>query len=266
VENSDRILQFASLLRSGKSIDEAVSSTKKFLFDYSDLTAFEMSTMKRLIPYYTWLRKNGRLQVSQLVDQPEKMRMVAKVMNGIEHTTPEEDRMNNAYVGDWAEGWVQLPWDTKVGVDKDDKVKRENTLFTTALPFMDIDRLPNPLEPVESLKGLFSQSAPQLKVPLEQAMNNNAFLDSKIVGKDENQVTPRLEHIANQFGAYNATKGFFNKDNPTDFAMHGVASLTGVKATSVDYERSKHMFMDNPEKPDALKEAMARLIGKMRGE
>lgn len=65
VESKDRLLHFASMVSRGKSYEEAAESVNKFLFDYSDLTGFESSVMKRVLPYYTWLRKNAALQLDQ---------------------------------------------------------------------------------------------------------------------------------------------------------------------------------------------------------
>jgi endonuclease YncB( thermonuclease family) len=278
VENGDRILHFASLLRQGKSIDEATRSSKQFLFDYSDLTAFEQSVMKRVFPYYTWLRKNARLQVSQLIDQPDKFRDVAKVMTGIDHMTPEEDRMNSAYIGDWAQDWVQMPWDVEVEPAEYDaetgegkEAKTEKVIANPALPFMDLSRIPDPTQPMDSIKELFTQMAPQIKVPIEQAMNKNVFLDSDIAGEKDNPFLERVKHLASQFGAYNYGSGFAQKDNPADMGMHTLATFGGVKMNSVDYERSKFMFKDKQGKSgdsvidkfvDSAKEKASGLLAK----
>lgn len=254
VENGDRILHFASMLRQGKSIEEASRSSRKFLFDYSDLTAFEQSVMKRIFPYYTWLRKNARLQVDQLIEQPEKFRTVAKVITGIEHMTPEEERMNGAYIGGWAQGWIQMPWDVKTSPAQVDPLtgeatpaKREKVLFNPALPFMDINRIPDITQPLGSLKELFTQTSPQIKVPLEQLTNHNAFLETDIAKEGDSggqQMLSRINHLLSQFGLYNYGSGFVQKDNLADFGMHTMATFTGAKANSVDYETSKHMFKE----------------------
>src|SRR5690606_37900945 len=143
---------------------------------------FEQGVMKRIIPYYTWLRKNARLQVSQIIEQPEKFRDVAKVINGIESMTPEEERMNSAYIGNWAEGWIQLPWEVTTqhavfdsSSGKGSPEKREKLLMNPAMPFMDLNRIPDPTRTDESIKDMFGQMAPQIKVPIEQAMNKNVF-------------------------------------------------------------------------------------------
>ena len=235
IENSDRLLHFASLLKQGKSIEEAAQSTKQFLFDYSDLTAFEQAVMKRIFPYYTWLRKNGRLQLSQMIEQPEKYRLTAKGLNAIHKSNNEEERVEDQYLSDFAKDWVQTPF--TVYNERGDK---EPILANPNLPFMDISRLPDPSQPNSTIRELLSQTAPQIKIPLELATNTNFFFNSPITGEGENPVTTKLAHIARQLALYNAGEGFVTKEG-VDTGLHALNTFGGVKGLSYDYETSKQM-------------------------
>lgn len=271
VENGDRLIHFVSQLRQGKSIEEATRSSKQFLFDYSDLTAFEIHTMKRIFPYYTWLRKNARLQVSQVLEQPGKYRDVAKVMTGVEHMTPEDERLNPAYVSDWATDWVQMPWTVKAVDEQYDEEgnlikegKREPVLLNTAMPFMDLNRIPDPTNPIGSLRDLFAQTAPQIKNPLEFATNTSSFFNSPIAKEGDNKALAYGDHFMNQFALGNIAKGFFGRDSNADVGLHLLNSTTGVKMNSYDYETSKYMIQDEEENKDGkLVEAIKKLLSRM---
>lgn len=65
-----RMTGFIHNLKEGMSYDQAATVTKKFLFDYQDLTTTERKVFRRIIPFYTWLRKNIPLQVEMLFKQP----------------------------------------------------------------------------------------------------------------------------------------------------------------------------------------------------
>ena len=52
VEDNARLGLFLDGLNKGRSFDDAAMRTKKFLFDYGDLTDFEKKTMKKLLPFY----------------------------------------------------------------------------------------------------------------------------------------------------------------------------------------------------------------------
>lgn len=260
VENGDRLIHFVSQLRQGKSVDDAAYSSKKFLFDYGDLTGFEQSVMKRIFPYYTWLRKNARLQVSQLIENPEKFRQVAKIMQGIEHTTPEEERLDPDFVPDWADGWLAMPWKVETT-----EGKMENVLVSPAMPFMDLNRIPNPLKPMESVRELFAQTAPLIKNPVELATNTNSFFGGKLIEEGDSVPAGVADHLTSQFAVGNIAKGF-GKDNATDVAMHTNSVLTGVKANSFDYEMQMGMELSKKEEGDENSrfwDAIRRMLNSM---
>ena len=73
LEDNARIALFLDQLKRGKSYDEAGRQVQKYLFDYGDLSPFEQNTMKRIIPFYTWSRKNIPLQLNALVEHPDKI-------------------------------------------------------------------------------------------------------------------------------------------------------------------------------------------------
>ena len=245
IENSDRLLHFASLLKQGKTIEEAARSSKTFLFDYSDLTAFEQAVMKRIFPYYTWLRKNGRLQLSQMIEQPEKYRLTAKALNAIHKSNNEEERVEDQYLSDFAKDWVQTPF--SIYNERGDK---EPILLNPNLPFMDVSRLPDVGQPDSTMRELLAQTAPQIKIPLELATNTNFFFNSPITKEEENPITTKLAHIARQLALYNAGEGFFTKEG-VDMGLHALNTFGGVKGLSYDYETSK--FMKIREYLDKLK-------------
>ena len=201
VENQDRLLHFVAQLRNGKTAREATESVNKTLFDYGDLTAFEQDVMKRIIPYYTWLRKNGQLQLEMMLENPKKFQYVDKFFGGIEGMVPDEDRMDNEYINDFALNWIQLPFKVK-----NPQGREEHVMLNPNLPFMDLDRIPNPFSITDSVKSLFSQSNPILKVPIEQAMNKNVFFDSPIVQEGESQVINRLDHVFSNLAPYTSIK------------------------------------------------------------
>ena len=233
IENSDRFLLFASQIRNGVSVDDAVSKVNKYLFDYGDLTPFEQTTMKRIIPFYTWLRKNAPLQVEQMFEQPEKYRLALKIINSPETTVEEEDRVHKELMADFAQDWVQLPFN----VTNPDG-RKEPMLWNPNLPYSDISRIPNPMKPVESAKGIISQMNPLIKTPLELAMNKHFYYDRPIAKEGENKTLKGADHILEQLGGYNQMKDVIQKDG-ADKAMQIISSLTGVKTASYDYDKYK---------------------------
>jgi len=85
IENNARLAHFMDKLGRGLSPDDAAQSVKKYLFDYSDLTAFEKQVMKRVMPFYTWTRKNVPLQLEMLWKKPQKFAVTTPALRNREN-------------------------------------------------------------------------------------------------------------------------------------------------------------------------------------
>lgn len=233
VDNQGRLLQFASLLKQGKSASEATESVRKYLFDYGDLTDFEKRVMKRIFPYYTWMRKNTPLMMRELINQPEKFRLIAKGENAINGMVNPEDEVNRAFVSDFARDWIQLPFNIT-----NSKGEKEPVLFNPNLPYGDMKEYPTG-DMGDTFRTYFSQSTPLLKLPIELATNWNSFFDSPIQQEWDNPITPRVLHVMSQLFAFNAVNQVVNADTGDDALMSIGNTLTGIKTMSYDVESNK---------------------------
>jgi hypothetical protein len=82
IENNARLAHFLGKMDEHGDAILAARSVKKFLFDYSDLTAFEKYKMRRFIRFYTYLRKNTPLQFSMIIHEPGKMNILGHAYKG----------------------------------------------------------------------------------------------------------------------------------------------------------------------------------------
>lgn len=88
LENNARIAHFIHQMNRGLTPMEAARSTKKYLFDYTALTGFEKSTMRRLMPFYSWTRKNLPLQIRGVIEKPMQYAALGDVIREIEKDAP----------------------------------------------------------------------------------------------------------------------------------------------------------------------------------
>lgn len=150
-----RMTGFVHNLKAGQDYAQAAATTKKFLFDYFDLTAFEKKVMRRIIPFYTWMRKNIPLQLKTLITDP---RIFAR-LNDIQ----------NAIAGgpiDWEEkpDYIQdMMAIQPMGSDK---------YFSNTLPWQDLTRIPTGVNS-RSLSDLLSSVNPLIRAPIESVTNTN---------------------------------------------------------------------------------------------
>lgn len=163
VENQSRALNFLGDLSSGLSAKDAAKNTNKFLFDYGKATDFEKNYMRRIIPFYTWLRKNLPLQTEQLAKQPGKYAAIQKGINAVEQNS---DPVDEQYLPEYMQNWVRTPF-----------TQGENPVYLNPnLPYGDLDKL-NPMELERSLLGSIT---PFVKAPMELTTNRNFFFESPI--------------------------------------------------------------------------------------
>lgn len=151
VDNYTRMAMFLDGLQKGMNVSEAAIHTKKFLFDYFDLTPFERQWMRRIIPFYTWLRKNLPLQLEQFVKQPGKYETVVKYHEAIS----EGEKDMPSYLEE-SEA-LRLPGGTHI---------------LPNLPYADLARIPYS---VESMRELMSNINPLIRVLPEIAVGTEFF-------------------------------------------------------------------------------------------
>lgn len=232
IDNSDRLLQFSSLLRQGKTPQEASDIVTKHLFDYGDLTNFEKRVMKRIFPYYTWMRKNTPLIMRQVIEEPEKMALMAKIHSSI-NSSNGDDAVDRTFVTGFAQDWIQLPFNI-TGKDG----QEEPVLFNPKLPYMDMRNISSGDGLGGTMMGYFNQTSPFLKLPIELTANWNSFFDEPIAREGEPQLTPRLIHVMSQLSAFNAVNNFVKAEGD-DKLLSAVNTFTGQKMTSYNIEQNK---------------------------
>lgn len=163
-ENTFRKIHFLDKLKKGYSPQQAADSVSKFLFNYSDLTKFEKDKMKRLMPFYTFTRKNIPLQLEMLVTQPGKMSKIPKTMDYIERFSEEPDESNlPEYIQESAS--VRVP----------DAFLGENPSYFLLDNWVSSADLLNVSSPSDAYGTVQNMVSPVLKLPFELYNNINTF-------------------------------------------------------------------------------------------
>lgn len=172
VEMNQKAVATVTALKQGKTIKEALDLAEKAGFDYSKITKFESKIMRRLIPFYTFARKNAELQLKTLVNNPDRIINQAKLA----------DALGTAFGGKTTEEDLKglPPW---VLSGLGFKIQGNKYLSQFGLPLEEhIARWNKPL--MSTLTGL----NPLVKYPLESKLGYDFFREEKIV--DINSVAP----------------------------------------------------------------------------
>lgn len=146
IETTAKRQQFSILLSQGYDPLEAKKHVDKFLFDYNDLTDFETDFMKRVVPFYTFMRKNTELQFDTILNNPTPVKTVRRML----------DNQRKAMLSENEQKLLTDNDNDKMVID----VGGKKRMVTTNLPW---------LEEVNPLGAL----NPIIKTPLELATNKN---------------------------------------------------------------------------------------------
>jgi len=76
IEDNARIALFLDRIKKGDDFEKAAKHVQKYLFDYGDISQLERGVFKRIMPFYTWSRKNIPLQLEALATKPEKVNVI----------------------------------------------------------------------------------------------------------------------------------------------------------------------------------------------
>jgi len=94
LENRFRLAVFIDAFSKGRvdiqggkmltGFDAAAMHMKRVLYDYTDLSAFERSWLRRVLPFYTWSRHNVPRMISTLITDPVKHYRIFEFFNDLE--------------------------------------------------------------------------------------------------------------------------------------------------------------------------------------
>lgn len=144
-------------------LDHAVAQVQKFHFDYFDLSPFERNVVKRVIPFYTFTRRNVPLQVEMLFRNPRVFNRYSQFKSAIEAQS-SPDKVTPSYFSD--ELQIRLPFEVNGG----------HLYSNGALPLTDVAGLTDPSQ-------LAGNVTPVIKAPIESWASKQFYEGIPFTGK-----------------------------------------------------------------------------------
>jgi hypothetical protein len=259
VENNARIAHYLSKRSSGMSIEKAAESVKKYLFDYEDLTKLEKNVLKRLVPFYTWTRKNLPLQIEGIITEPAKYALPHKIIKAIED---EVVVPNEKFMSDYIKNNIPV----RLRTNKEGNT--EYFLLGNWLPYASaVDLLSQPLD------TLFGMITPLAKSPVEWWSNKSSFFKNTLdePSKIENRYKQQGEFLGQSMRKKNINllrnirilndmNRWVDKNDPTatkdTFATKLLNTLLG-KAAVYDVGKSAYYYdRDTQDRINELEKAI----------
>lgn len=171
IEMESKLVGVMSLMNQGVDIKNAIKGAEEALFNYRNLTTFEKDIMRRIIPFYTWARKNFEFQLRTLMTTPGRTAAQVKFIRGIGESFGEPLSQEDE------EGLPSWVVDT-LGIKVANKaVGGSSYLAGFGLPIEEfLKRFSGENGFVwNSIKNTMSQMNPILKFPIEKATGVDLF-------------------------------------------------------------------------------------------
>lgn len=179
----------------GKIFDEAVRRSRKWHPTALDLTDFEKKYFRRVIPFYSWLRKSTPLLLEGMVMHPGKTVVPAKVMESVQEfaTGEDVDRLDPfAHIDQMFPSWIReqgigpLPPEGLLGSLSNQNPEGAVMVGQGLNP---LTQLMGDLEAgQEGPQGIFhhlaTSTSPAIKIPTELAFGRDMFTGAPIHGDE----------------------------------------------------------------------------------
>jgi hypothetical protein len=111
-----RLAMFKALTKKGLKPEQAIQRVREVLFDYGKLTGFEKDVMKRIFPFYTFMKENLQFQFKNILQNSGRYK---NLFRSYKHYLEEVADLDEKEIPDYMTGnmWLPLPFT----FNKDDK-------------------------------------------------------------------------------------------------------------------------------------------------
>lgn len=245
VSDRVRMAHILQKVRQGYSVEDAVVSAKKVLFDYHDLSPVERKLWREIFPFYSWTRKNIPNIMHHMIVSPDKVARFHGGVRGFQGPiAPEDERYLN--------GWMEENYPLRIRKNKNGQY--EYLMLKNWLPLVDIQELAS-----AASVGTMVQSSltPFMKVPMELASNFNYFTGRKIDNLSRKALSLGTERTR-YFSANRALGVNLGPAGEGVMVPNKVAHiLKSVRPVDI-----LHQIIDNPQDMDNLSRMLKVTLGR----
>ncbi|HSQ90162.1 hypothetical protein [Romboutsia sp.] len=254
-EENDKMHHLISKLKQTGNSADAVDSVNRTLFDYDAITKGEKEIAKRIMPFYTYYRKNIPLQMEQFANSPRAMATYMDAKNQFEKGIEDEDKQRR---NEWTANRLQVPNTTMEEKGRPDTMY--NMMYNPSTPW---DSLMQP--PTPNAEGI--NNMPNYN-PLLEAIGRYYGAGEDMFGnsyKDNNKDI--LDVLYDQYvkptsGVIGKTQDIKNANSKQNAELEMLKLLTGVKAKY--YKSNDEWNFDDKEDKKPYKSTKKELVKKYK--
>jgi hypothetical protein len=170
-ETKFRMMAFMRTLERTGSFDQAERMMKTVFYDYSDLSAFERDVLRRVIPFYTWMRHNIPRMFQTVVTEPTRHFRLAQTIHRIEQGATGRMPPDDSGIPDWIKD------NFGIILSQDSTGKYFMKMAEGVFPMFDFYKL---WGGVGVGQVILNGVTPFAKFPIEQLMNKSLFTKQEL--------------------------------------------------------------------------------------
>ena len=229
LDDTNALAMYIAKRKQGFEPAAAAAEVRRAVMDFSDTTQFENSVMKRLVPFYGWMKQSIKQTVGELAAHPGGL-----LSQGV-RTVSDLEGDKAGFTPEYLSKGVSIP----VGQEKEGT---QRYLTNFGLPVEDVGRIFNPAGGQRTLQEQASNLNPLIKYPLEMLSGKQMYS-----GRDLGDLYPMTgsntldNMIANSPVSRYATMGRTLGDERKGVLSKAMNLLSGVKVTDVDMEKQKQI-------------------------
>lgn len=205
-EETFRLAMFIDSYKQTGSFSDAAKKVREALFDYSELTPTEQNVFKRVIPFYSYMRKNFEFQLANMAKTPGKYTFLDHIIKNAKESIGEDvsEEEWNA-MPDWIKNSAAIPIRNKEG---------DLTVLTGfGLPTEALNSVIGKTGP-DTARQLISQSNPLLKYIIEKAVGYDTYADRPIKEQRYGGRYEKLPQFIKDLVGYKETTGYTRSGEP----------------------------------------------------
>ena len=226
-QNATNAGYFIELLRKGLPPEQAALEVKARLFDYTDLTDFERQVLRRVFPFYSWLRHNLPYQINAAIQTPRTVAAIPKIREATSALSGDEGPAGDVPLP----GFLRDALPLRLGGDP---LHPQFARLQGLIPQGDLGYFNDPLD------AAITNTSPFLKVPVEIASNFDPWQKQpleRFPGEMDKRVgipiPKRLTPIVDMVRPVNElNSAFFRPGEP----IHKLESLMYARSYRIDKE------------------------------
>jgi hypothetical protein len=212
---------FINLLRKGYSLEAAAETAKAIHYRGAQFTGFESAVMRRMVPFYWWVRNNTAFITNQLFERPGGA--YAQAYRAATRARGDEQ----GFIPPW------LGTNAIIPLGEEDATGHQKFIGSLGLPFED---LPNTF----SVTGTLGAMNPLIKGPLEMATGKQFFSGRDLADLHTQTGSTALDQIIYNSPLARTARYARQATDPRKSLTDLILNFgSGVRVTDVDMERAK---------------------------